>query len=444
MNQPLTEKLLDEFGRTMVSTVHGISKSVVKEARTIGRLEDIALPQTPGEGGAVPASGPSESDSFREFTRVREVFWTGLLSIPYAQEPWIEVLKQVPAGKLSAEGPLFFGFEVSSQRIVQILTEVDPLRAKLNDTECPSTKESIRAQIASKLVRVPMQPERALAISREVLDLHDQLSRAVSSREDRDPHLINALESALGGDVDSIHSRMTELVRTRDAYVASRERLYDERDSLANRPAHRRAPRGVDTADLLQEGRVGLLKTVERFDPGRGFPFSSSAALWMKAGIKTYLRGKASLVKVPIPHQRVVRAMRNGVADSDNNRFLRPDEVATIMRVDPAVATSLGRLAAPLIRISERAKRTLATPPSTRRGDNPVETVEAIDFTHRLHETLRVLSTVERKAIGLKFGLDNTQESTYREIGEMLGCSEATAYRMVMGALSKLRRKLSS
>ena len=444
------------------STIKGAQQTPQSSQASMGEATTVApsgsagvtLPSIPTDGSRSYLSDRELKPLLEKLISHRRAFWTKLLSVPYVQESWLKTLKEVPSGKLSAHGPLFFGHERSPAPVSDIIAAAQPLLSQLHETTCQLSKESLRGEIASLLVAVPMQPEYALILSQHIVDKYDELARGepyrpahvqeTSSRHpsrrinDRD---FSSLEESLGTDAGSARSQATELLRLRAEYLNVRNELYQRNASLAYRYYQWRIREGGDTADLLQEARIGLLNAVERIVPDTSVPFSYSAGLCMTAKIYKFMHNKSLVIQIPNSHRKTLRIEHQGAADQTNNRFLRLDEIAEQMGVAPEIATALGYLTAPLGRLAVKDAVAVSGGASWKER-SPLSALERAESTEDLHRALNQLPEKERSAISLRFGLGNTEEKTFREIAEHLGCSEPTAYRLVNEALGMLRRRM--
>jgi RNA polymerase primary sigma factor len=216
--------------------------------------------------------------------------------------------------------------------------------------------------------------------------------------------------------------------------------------SLARRLAHGRLP----LPDLVQEGNIGLLKAVERFDPRRGFRFSTYASWWIRHSISRAIYNKSRQVRLPVHvhdvQQKLSRARRlflaqNGrepsVDELSRDTGIPAAKVEKISSVDLAPIVSLD---APYSRTDDRAAIELL---EDERNAPPDWELEAHEIGLGLEDALASLQPMEADILRRRFGLDDGQPQTLREIGERYALSRERIRQLQERAVGNLRAELS-
>ncbi len=214
----------------------------------------------------------------------------------------------------------------------------------------------------------------------------------------------------------------------------------------------RRYDRGrMQLIDLIQEGNLGLIKAVERFDYRRGFRFNTYASWWIRHAISRALADKGHAVRVPVhvldAQQRIGRAMeainlRLGRAPTDAELTVETGldrrKLERVRRHKVASALSLDR------EISGADNRRFVDLLPDENAKNPFDSTMLLAWHRDMSSVLEVLTPIERAIIRWRYGLDSHgEELTLKEIGEHYSLSRERIRQLQEQALQKLRQRLS-
>jgi len=214
----------------------------------------------------------------------------------------------------------------------------------------------------------------------------------------------------------------------------------------------RRYDRGqMPLIDLIQEGNLGLIKAVERFDYRRGFRFNTYASWWIRHAIGRALADKGQAVRVPVhaldAQQRLGRAMENITMrlgrpptpeELTKETGLDARKLARVQKHKMASMTSLDR------EVSGSDNRRYVDLLADEGGNNPFENTLLASWQRDLDSVLDILTPMERTIIRWRYGLDNEgDEMTLKEIGDHYRLSRERIRQLQEQALRKLRRRLS-
>lgn len=212
--------------------------------------------------------------------------------------------------------------------------------------------------------------------------------------------------------------------------------------------AHRYLRSGrMSLDDLIQEGNVGLLTAVDRFDPRRGFRFSTYGTWWIRHAISRALSDRGRAVRLPV-HVIELQAKLSKVRrafEHEHGREPDAEELAALADVPKAKVERLGR-----VLLEREVPRETGEEGLRERGmealadDDPaVDTkLESFELDDALQEALDTLRPMEAEILRLRFGLDGNEGHTLREIGEVYSLSRERIRQIQQRALDKLREAL--
>src|SRR5579862_808969 len=212
--------------------------------------------------------------------------------------------------------------------------------------------------------------------------------------------------------------------------------------------AHDYANFGLPLLDLINEGNIGLMKAVERFDPAKGGKLSTYGSWWIKQSIKRALANQSKTIRLPVHLVDKIAKMRRTAMKLQEvfGREPTDDELAEEMGMSaPRVAqmrTAAIRPASLDAPIGDDESNNFAEVVQDENADTPYEQLEEKTVTKMLQEMVKTLDPREATILRARFGLDGGSERTLEEVGEKFGVTRERVRQIQNIALRKLRKMI--
>lgn len=371
---------------------------------------------TYGTDGGSAASAPDLSAASAAITlEVAPVQTQTLADAPAATEPDTEPGAEPLTVPQQAEPP-------AAEMIVE---EITPEPAPRPEAAGPSS--DLFRQYLREIGRIPL-----LTAAEEV-----ELARRVEAGLFAEEKLTHApdLSSQLAFDLDKL------VVLGRMA----KRRLIEANLRLVVSVAKRYVGRGLTMLDLVQEGNLGLIRAVEKFDYARGYKFSTYATWWIRQAMSRALADQARTIRVPVHVveliNRVVRVQRRMLQERGHEPT--PEEVAAHLDLTGQRVSEVLRLAQEPVSLHAPVgeEEDVALGDLIEDGDaaSPVESAAFLLLREHLDAVLSTLGERERKVVQLRYGLADGHPRTLEEIGRIFGVTRERIRQIESKTLNKLR-----
>jgi RNA polymerase primary sigma factor len=323
----------------------------------------------------------------------------------------------------AAEGP-------GAEDFVWDEEESEALRQARKDAELTASADSVRAYLKQigKVALLNAEEEVELAKRIEAgLYAAERVRRAEESTEKLSPQLRRDLRWIV-----------------RDGERA-KNHLLEANLRLVVSLAKRYTGRGMAFLDLIQEGNLGLIRAVEKFDYTKGYKFSTYATWWIRQAITRAMADQARTIRIPVHMVEVINKLGRIQREllQDLGREPTPEELAKEMDITPEKVLEIQQYAREPISLDQ----TIGDEGDSQLGDfiedsEAVVAVDAVSFTllqDQLQSVLATLSEREAGVVRLRFGLTDGQPRTLDEIGQVYGVTRERIRQIESKTMSKLR-----
>ena len=302
--------------------------------------------------------------------------------------------------------------------------------------------DSVRLYLR-EIGKIPLlNAEEELTLAKEIVANHDKLEAVQEKLAKLDEIDEESRTAKQREDYEKLTLKARKLSRPKDKMAEANMRLVV---SIAKRYSGR----GLDFLDLIQEGNTGLLRAVEKFDPEKGFKFSTYATWWIRQAITRAIADQARTIRIPVHMvetiNKLLRTQRR--MTQELNREPTIEELAKELEMEPEkveyvikIKQDITSLDAGVGRDGEDEDSVLGDFIEDEESATPEESAANQLLKEQVQTILSSLSEREQKIVRMRFGLDNGKSHTLEEVGQEFAVTRERIRQIEAKALAKLRK----
>lgn len=449
----LTQRNRDSLTEFKAETKAAITQigDLIKRTHTMGNCSTELIATTP------LLSMTHERTLFTAMISQRTSFWAALYELPMVQREILDNMKRVAVREMLPESIIFTvrSKNISSDSLIKQAASCVKAASTLVATHDKGSHlyATRKIDLVKRLLKIPIQPEEALLLFNRVKTTATALTtletkikclhRTLQAAElAADPDLLRfrELRELLGGDALHVHKTISELMRLQAPYIAIKSYLFSANTRMVLSIVGNSNKLPCKFEDLSQEGHIGLLRAIEKFDPNLNVRFATCAHWWIKQTSGRAHQQTIRQVTTPAHQNPTISRLCREL--SENNGRAGAADLAEKLDITKEYVTTL----LPIIRTSRSLNSSVNSENKSTLGDLVADQrttpVDLVFFKKEVHniiqQILKQLPKRDQEIINLRYGLQGEPPMQLQELATLFGLSRERVRQIVINAHVKL------
>ncbi|MCG2705638.1 MAG: RNA polymerase sigma factor RpoD [Candidatus Omnitrophica bacterium] len=387
----------------------------------------------------------------KEIEVTEESFRKSVLDTKIAKEAALELIKEIKAEKFNFEDVMNIDIKSRKGNLLKRLAAVE---RRLKNTE--RSRSILAAILELKLVGSVVEE-----ISKKVKEAFNELEKVVKGisrikngrkrkESDRLKRKRRTLESRLGLKFDQLREKIKTIKLEEAKFNKAKKSLVAANLRLVVSIAKKYTNRGLSFLDLIQEGNIGLMKAVDKFEYKRGYKFSTYATWWIRQAITRSIADQSRTIRIPVHMTETINKLirTSRLLVQENGKEPTPEEIGHEMRMSVEKVRGILKIAQEPISL----QTPIGDEGDTKFGDfiedkqavSPASATAYSMLKEQMGDVLSTLTEREKKVLRLRFGIGDGYPRTLEEVGNIFKVTRERVRQIEAKALRKLRHPTRS